>query len=139
MNKIQYLTTKEKIRVSEYKDRYEYRPGAKCPWLQKICFKILARLGAYAVGETIGYETYAIDVQNVVETLYMQCDAVRGYHGEQLGCIVMGREDYIRMMRCEAPYLYFVIDATSVKFCDIKIHVIPWMSGVIVLPRGVLL
>lgn len=121
---------------------YSYRKHGKLPWLQKILFAILDKLGCGAYyTETFNYETIAIE--DVLERV------VKNYHNLQLiheirpKYLVLGRNYYADLLRHEYGMQYIQLPSNyrqyGVKphdmFMGMKIILVPWMEGMVILPE----
>ncbi len=111
-------------------------------WLQTLAWKFLNRVGAVcpAFVDRIKVTRHRVDPKSLLDELYRQRrEAHHMLNGGPASRVVMGPEDYMRLMKETEPMLrHFVFDAEGRdgrgRILDLKIEIIPWMEGVLVLP-----
>ena len=136
----EYTTTKQ-YRTAQF----EFREERPCRWLQRLALFILRKLGCYASFETVATTRVPFDPPKFAQKLYEQNSELLGqYHlrGERL---LIGAEDYAKMMGSEEFYQDFSFTAPY-NYCErgnqpptcygMKVTVIPWMRGLLTVPKG---
>lgn len=124
-----------------YKDRdvYSFRDKGKAPWLQKLCFKVLRRLGCdNAIYYEKSVKRVAITPKTITENLYRQHRTILQRAHDLQGVIYMGPEEFRTLagetmgesvMRVTVPYN---VDG---QFYGLDIITVPWMKGILVAPK----
>ena len=123
------------------KDVYSFREKGPAPWLQKLCFKILRKLGCdNAIFYERGVERHVINPKSVVENLLRQQNTILQQAHDCAGVIYMGPSDFNSLagetmgdccMKMTVPYKH----GTDGQFYGMDIIVVPWMKGVLVAPK----
>lgn len=138
MQSVGYVAHHAKIIPTELKTHYEFRAKAKAPWLQKACFWILGKLGAYAVSNTVTVERHSIDGKEFLTRLQEQQDNLFDYFGHRPSQLLIGGGDFQKLMG-EARYTSQVFELQSEYMArgsvyGLTVKIIPWMKGMVVMP-----
>jgi hypothetical protein len=143
MNIINFVTTTKHEAIYELRDRFEFRSDKRFNNVQKILFWLLKKIGAYAKCESVSFERHVFKSNDFIDALFKQYDDLGVFyykHGERL---LIGSEDYSRLMSnpeiqqmvsFEAPYR--IGERSRIFICNMKVTIIPWMKGILVLPRN---
>ena len=133
----------ETQRTSELRlreDRYQYMPKKGWAWLQRVCFWFLGRIGCNPFDEVVAYSRHRIDTQNLVKAIHEQHSGLLDmYHAVKAERLLIGSEDFARLMG--APEIQNMMSfhaayANGRAIFGMKVTVIPWMSGVLIVPRA---
>jgi hypothetical protein len=121
------------------KNKYWYNELMGHKIVQKICFWVLGKIGCNALDETISIERTKINTDEfMLKLLEEGSDVLYNYHhrGEYL---LLGPDDFNRLMdvnyksgqmfHFNSQYHY------GREMFGMKIVVIPWMSGIMVVPK----
>lgn len=135
---------------NEFKDRFEYRPKAKWPWLQRQIFKILDRLGAHASIPTQKIERLTIIPDDLFKSIWGQANEIERHHIELSDCTVLvGSSDFERIMCLPRDQVYMLSRPIKIDcqgelydgmtrdtfYRGLRVQVVPWMQGVVVIPQ----
>lgn len=110
-------------------------------WLQKVCCWVLEKLGAYRRDTQTKIEYRTIDADRFMDRIAKQRASVF----ELLNCrpkeLLIGAQDYAELMHEADTHFPFSFSASYVvgergvaQIMGLKVRVIPWMRGVLVLP-----
>jgi len=142
------IATRTQIRLSP--DMFQLREDRPHAWLQRLCIRILRKLGCYAL-TNIEVQTKRIDrdIDPIIEYLSRQKFSVLRVldrFEEDLPLhLLIGSEEWHKVCRqTELDPQYFSY-AGELSVCGgrygrgqligMTVHVIPWMTGALVVPR----
>lgn len=131
--------------VVEIKEAFEFRKDRPAHWLQKLCIWTLRKLGAFHHGEVVTFERHVIgkNGRRFMDRLFEQRrNLLNGFDREPTRLLI-GADDYAELMQ-EATREHFHFDAEYMrgngdrypKVCGLRVEVIPWMRGVLVMPNN---
>lgn len=129
----------------ELKEAFEFRKDLKHHWLQKLCIKVLKKLGAYCLKENISYVRHVIDVDNMAKRVWVSRRAVIEHLARDPGTLLIGSADYAELMG--SPEMRsmmafsgsFAVDGRNgPTLCGMKVVVVPWMSGMLPVPDSLI-
>ena len=136
--RIEFIDTKE-VRVPiTIKDQFEFRKDRKHPWLQKMLFRLLAKLGCYVNSETVTFERHTVDTGNFAENLFLQERGLMSLYHARGKILLIGPDDFREITG--NPEIRHMFEFSSNYHWDGGIHgmrikVIPWMKGMLVIPE----
>jgi hypothetical protein len=134
----------ETVKVAGDPTKYEFRVDGGAHWLQRLCFWVLGKLGAFADLHTIRVERHIVGRHGdsfMWRLVNQKLSLLReGYSPAE---ILVGAEDYAQLMdECstsEQPFAfdtrYFSAEMGQKTIHGLRVRVIPWMRGILVLPR----
>ena len=122
-------------------DAYRFNEWAGWVPVQRLCFWLLRKIGAFAYVDTVKTSTHVLDTDKFMENVDRQRRGLLDMYdlyGERL---LIGVEEYQDFMSNNAEYIReFSFGTTYNKgqfqICGMEVTVIPWMKGVLVLPKG---
>lgn len=120
------------------KHAYEFRRDLRYRWVQKICFWVLQKIGAYCQEDTVDVTYHDINTTDVLERLYRNIDIAYEYNHVDPEHIIMGSQDFHELMGIPGSHSHFQFDAQygrSKRLLGIRVHVVPWIRGMIVVPN----
>lgn len=154
MNKqyIQFATYDMVYNRSYRYDQYQLRPERKHVWIQKACIWVLKKLECYAIREDITLKHITIDLDKVFDLVIKQQYELCGKYLLEAERILIGYDEYAKFTEeslVKQPisfdtnpfYLseYELIDDEYVlvprRINGLKVTLVPWMKGVLVLPK----
>ncbi len=122
-------------------DAYSFAPSGPAQWLQRLAWRFLRWAGALQQARDLKVTTtrHVVRPDEFMEALYEQQRGLfqmLGKHGQRL---LIGSDDYSRMMGdpdiWKAGRFDFVGQvSTPREIMGLKIEVIPWMRGILVMP-----
>lgn len=127
-------------------DVYKLRPDRKYVWLQKLCIRILKKLGANWIEDRMTFERIQIDSSKFMKNLFDQVAEIQREFNQKPKTILIGSEDYHKLMGDKELYQMLRFEAeyhTSRRnergeyvgtVNGLSVQVIPWMQGILVLP-----
>lgn len=148
---VYFVRHKENVltRHVEHKDvfAYRYQPG----WygwerrgLQKLCFWILRKIGAFYVEPVKHNEItrHVVDIPSFMDRIINQRQILRNFWDMTPRRLLIGSEDYEELMCSEEVKHRFQFygeywvpgESGNPKIMGLTIDVIPWMRGILVMP-----
>lgn len=137
-----YIETECHVDPFVDKERFEFRKDKKYHWLQKLCFFVLGKIGSYSIGEKFSYTSHSIDTLDLMENLYKQKRGILDLYNVKGERLLIGNDEYVKltdnhevrhMIKFSGEYR-----GGHDEVLGMEITVIPWMSGMIVVPRDAL-
>lgn len=149
---IQFVQTDLVHSTSYLTDQFQLRTDKKHVWLQKACIWILKKLEAYAVKTDVIIKRNTIDTKNLFELVLKQQYELYGRYLLTAERVLMGYDEYSKFMEGEitrdftftAPEHYYrdyrrkedgSMELVPVKVMGLRCTLIPWMKGILVLPK----
>ncbi len=137
----EYIETQAIKKLTEFKDGFEFRSDKKYHSIQKVCFWILIKIGAYRRESVVTYKRYTISPDSFMERLFRQNNYLQREFNVKPSELFIGAEDYAIMMGSDEMKQMLSFNATyshrdgyGSHVMGLRIHVIPWMRGIIVMP-----
>lgn len=134
------LDSRETIRVIH--DAYRVREERPAVWLQRLCCWVMRKLGAFHDIAEMEYVRIDVDGGKFMERIFKQkisLEYVYRYKPERL---LIGAEDYRELMGGDEIRSMLSFDAhMNVRdngyptVVGLRVTVIPWMRGLLVMPR----
>jgi hypothetical protein len=141
MNIVEYAVTKRSVVESFAPDTYAFRRDRGWVALQTFALWILRKLKCFAPVKDVCYTRCRIDSFDLLKALLaQQRDLLEFYHlrGER---VLVGYDVYSELAQLTQPVSltlqYHLSDAGKTTICGMKVTVIPWMRGMLVLPKDV--
>lgn len=136
MRTIQFVQTRETITPFLNTDAFQFRKDLKHHWLQKAAIWILKKLRCYYFDYKSEFTTVAVDPDNFMEKLFQQHEALLDLD-RRPKTLLIGGEDFRKLMSSPeiCRYMSFEGRYKYLRWIEtLEVHVIPWMSGMIVMP-----
>jgi len=140
-NVIEYLETKRHVSTVESVDRYVFRKDKGYHGLQRLLFWVLAKIGCYAQDERIAYTQHRLDTDDLMEAIYKQDIGVLEFYNQRGKSLLIGSKDYQELTG--NPAIRQMMQFTGKyrggygEVLGMNIIVIPWMKGMLVVPKNV--
>lgn len=143
MNQVVRFVARESIeRAFEYTDKFEFRRDRGWLRLQRLCFWLLGKIGAYSNGIEVKIEQHTINAKSFIENVLAQSCNLELFYQQRPTQLLIGAEDYAQMMRDSETTQRFSFDCKyyishrggEQTVCGLKVHVIPWMRGMLAMP-----
>jgi len=131
-----YETHREPYTVTR-DDVYSLRKDAKAVWLQRACFWVLGKLGAFHLDNRETVTRHRIKPQDFMDALYRQSTEVFDHMGRGGETLIIGPSDYERLMRETAPSQAFSFGANyrnERTVMGLRVQFVPWIEGFAILP-----
>ena len=137
---VRFVFKKDIKEISYLSNQFELRKDRPFLCVQKSCFWILKKLQAFAKEEKIvGVETICFDVKDFMDNLFQQQESLLSCYGLEPKNVLMGTKEFAELARIkESRYYFSSILSTQINaqtIFNLKITVIPWMSGILVMPE----
>jgi hypothetical protein len=118
-------------------DAYMFRADRPARWLQRACLWVLGKLDATAQISTTEVRRVRLDGKGFMAQLYAQKRELFDQFGYDASTLLIGSEEYEQLMG--SPEVYQLMRFTAPyerrgKIVDLDVRVVPWMSGMVVLP-----
>lgn len=122
-------------------DVYCIRPDKGYVWLQRLCCYVMHKLGAFARAGSVDYQQIHFDGAEFIARLLKQKSNLLTQYNMKPTRLLIGARDFSEMM-CLPDIRHMVsFDTNMVQsyyernmVCSMRVTVIPWMTGVLVLP-----
>lgn len=151
-----YQTDNEYINVYA-PDQYQFRADRKFHWLQKTALWILKKLKCNAIRQDLLIKRNRIDIDNLFEFILQQQYELYGRYLLESKHLLVGYDQYSKIMEgtLHSPFTFEVprhnfyqsvplenepYGYTTVKteVSGLKVTLVPWMDGTLVLPKEIL-
>lgn len=140
-----YTRTKPTGVYLSKKDTFKEGKSKKHEWLQRLCFKILAKLEAYDTYPEATYETIVIDKKGFVERFLEQQRALIKEFNVGIDSrfrLIIGASDFRELMCSPEINQMLTFDTTFnvvnngiQSVMGMEVTIVPWMQGAVILPR----
>lgn len=134
---IDFIEHQRVVTTYERRDAFVFRKDRKYHWLQKACFWLLGKIGAYDHGETVTYVRHRIEARTFMDRLFKQRAQLLSFFNREPKRLLIGAEDYAEMMQTAPISQQFSFQAEygrNRQICGLTVEVIPWMRGILVMP-----
>ena len=117
---------------------YEFRADRPMRWLQRACIAVLKRLKCHHMHGTVTVERHVITEEK--ELRFLQRLQKQGLDMEYIfyrkpKYLLIGPEEYTALMDEPTSAFMWKFHITHQDFAGLTVHVIPWMSGILVVPE----
>jgi hypothetical protein len=137
-HQIEFLAHERKIDFRDFEEAFQLRKDRPAVWLQRACFYALRKLRAFYVEQMVSIERHTIDADTFMERLFKQGDSISDFFGMHPEVLLIGSEDYSDLMMEPGSRYAFSFDAKYGRhgvIYGLRVKVIPWMRGVLVMPN----
>ncbi len=120
-------------------DTFRYTPGRPARWLQRVCIWVLRRLHCHSYREEVAYSHHVISFDKVFDKVLKNKQELLKRNYREPYLLFIGAEDLAELMGGEEMRSYFRFDVPYMRgrtFLNMEIHVIPWMKGVLGVPKS---
>ena len=136
--RVEFVLTKESSITTLVKDNFQFRKDKKYHRIQKLLFWGLKKLECYAETETVFFEKHTVATNNFLDALLQQEQELIALYNVRGAFVLIGSEDFSRMTN--TPEIRNVFEFSSMyhrdnEICGMRVKVIPWMRGVLVVPE----
>lgn len=138
---IEFVTSQEIRRTMIDRESFTLRYDRRHVWLQKACFYVLRKLGAFRPVERVETVRVAFNGRTLMETIYKQRADVARLLGWEPKKLLMGSEDFAQLMkvtpvheRFDFEVEYHIRTGETTKIMGLEVQIIPWMRGILVVP-----
>lgn len=137
---IEFVETQRDILETYLPDSFQLRRDRGWVWVQKIAIWILRKLGCYAVQKELKLTRHVVNTDSLIEALYkQQGEMFKCYHyrGERL---LIGPEEFRELTGEDLKYptsmrlSYNWQEGAEATVCGLKVTIVPWMKGLLVVP-----
>lgn len=128
--------------IKEIKSQFELRPERGYVWIQRLCVWLLAKIGAFAnvPSVTVARHDVGKEGDTFMTRLMRSKHAVLGSFDRDPTEVLIGPEEYSTLMgelihygQFEFESRYFRHVEGETRVYGLKVRVIPWMRGILVL------
>lgn len=123
---IQFVTYKQIPVIPEYR------------WWDKPRWWLVKVLGGVDPNESVRTVRVPIDAKKFMDRLYVQRRSLFDRFNLEPQTLLIGADDYEEMMGCKEITQQFAFNASymhgNIEFYGLRIKVIPWMRGMLVMP-----
>ena len=149
---VQFVQIRREIQSSFLSNIYQFRQDRPCRWLQKAAFWILGKLSCFAIQHQTVSAYDVVDTHKLVDSLWKQQQATfEFYHHIKASCLLVGPQEFNELMSLDVTHPLSI--NTQYMWADVvhdrwgmpspphvtrnqmRVTVIPWMKGFLVLPK----
>jgi len=114
---------------------YRLNPSGKHLWLQRLCIKLLEKLGCAVGGWEKYVEVRTVNISPLIEVIRGMMDNTRAAYRKDMKYAVVGR-DVMAQLSMEDAFWMMPMSKVSddPKIYGLRLVTIPWMSGIVLLP-----
>lgn len=122
-------------------DKFVIDPKHNMNWMQRLAYKYLTKVGLIIPNkvEQLKVTHFTIDKNKFLENLRAQLGDIYQITNSRNNRVLMGYDDFRRMVdlpELNRSHLFrFDINGNDDRIMGMKIEVIPWMTGVLVIPN----
>jgi hypothetical protein len=116
-------------------------------WIQRLCFWLLEKIGAYHFDDKVSIKQFTIDFDDIVEAVVKQEQLVYQISRERPRYLVLGHAQYRKLMGATESMMMFQArfpenfnariypKEYQGMFQGMELLLIPWIDGMFVLPE----
>ena len=119
-------------------DAYRFDPKRPAKWLQRLCLWVLRKLHCHNYQETVAYTTHVITLDTVFDRVLQSQENLMKRNYQEPHLLFIGAEDFAELMGNKKMRQYFRFDVPYMynrTFLNMEVHVVPWMKGVLGVPK----
>ena len=135
---IEFVTLKENRTPFDNAEAFQLRKDRPAQWLQKTCLFVLRKLRAFHVEELVTVDRRVINSGAFIDRLFNQRKDIEFHFNMKPNTLLIGAEDYAELMNEPMAEQMFSFNSEygfGREVFGMKVHVIPWMRGCLVLPN----
>lgn len=140
-NKIRLIRHEQQAVTAISPNKYEFNSCGRLPWLQKLLFKLLSKLGANSLDRSVAYKTTEIDTSSILTALMESQRDVTMLYNKRARYVIMGPRDFARfsnepeirdMLRFHFTSQIGYNNTRAIL--GMEVVIVPWIDGFFVLP-----
>jgi hypothetical protein len=124
-------------------EAYKFDQTKKYPWLQKLCLRILQKLGCQHYESRIVVEEVSINTRDFLDAFFEQHKCLDFCYRYQPKHLLIGVRDFQNLQAIPGINRLLTFDASTKLyssdegyfFYDLKVTIVPWMDGWVLLPK----
>ena len=135
---LEFVETKQTSTPVINPNSFQYCPTHGWAWLQRLCISFLRWRQCNTFGEKITITRHIIDSDNIIEQICKQKPALMQQYHQKAERLLIGADDFSELMKQPMLNQVFSFDAEyryDGNIFGMKITVVPWMTGMVVLPK----
>lgn len=151
-DKVNFVETEPVSCLRMHNDAFSLQPLMGYIWLQRVCFWILRWIGAFHATDWTTFRRVTVDRKTSLAELFRQQLHLRGQFREGGELLLVGSEDWMEILN-EAPLWhspmafdgeYYISTLPSYDGTPrqqknrMRVCVLPWMRGMVVVPGSAL-
>ena len=140
MQIIEFIQHQEKLDRFLIPNAFRYNDNKGYKWVQRLCCWIMKKIGADYYDEKAAYLTKtSFNTQDFIGKIFQQKGDIQQYFNRKPKQLLIGDEDFRELMG--TPEIRDMLSFhTSYNYdreiCGLKVTIIPWMKGILVLPNS---
>ena len=136
---IEFVDTKYITTMVPMFDAFKFKPEGRAQWAQRLAWKFLNWRGAMkqAYEPKVTSSRHTIDADKFIERVIKQRVSLLHHFRKDGQRLLIGSDDYFELMGELSSHQHFKFDAcvhNGRQIMGLKVEVIPWMRGAIVMP-----
>lgn len=132
MKDIRFIKRTQSVIGADWK--YALNPNGKMPWLQRVLFWALEKLGCYSPSPIQGYSEEPVRGDDLRHFIMEQRNDLMSHCGQEAACLLVGPKQITGLREQVSVYLSGEFVSRDPGFMGLRIICVPWMDGAIVLP-----
>jgi len=120
-------------------DTYSFNRARGWVWLQRLALWVLNKLKCYAINSVITCTRHTVELPKLIEAIHRQNSELLSMYDLRGERLLIGAKEFSDLMNSD---IYNLVSFTlpyrtsySPTIMGMKVTVIPWMSGLLVLPK----
>lgn len=142
MQQVIQFVEKRSVHNVVYLPSYDFVPVGMFKWFQRALFNVLLQFGAlkHSRYDHVSYDTHiVVQPERALDKILKQKSDLMRCFNRKGNIIYIGSSDYAELMQCkEMVFTPFSFNARGYSpMLDMEVRVIPWMKGVLIVPKEV--
>lgn len=145
-DQVKFVIPKPTYQILYKKAKFEFQKEKGWHWLQKLCIKILAKIGAFSQEEILLTENVVVDCGSFRDNIQKQLAEAAMRFDFEPSTLVIGSKTYHDFMKetyKDGIFFDFGIELKAYRggipiLFGLDVLVVPWMEGMIVMPNTLL-
>jgi hypothetical protein len=145
---VQVVQYQSDIKYVPLEDQFKLCTERGHVWLQRMAIWVLRRLGCNAITIRVEATRVTVNTDHFMSNLIAQDRELVSMYHQRGDRLLLGNEEFHKLVNCdilnnhpisfEAAYRHTVREGNeySIGGFKMKVTVIPWMKGMLVLPKG---
>ena len=114
---------------------YAFNEKGKLKWLQKLCLKILDKLGCQYYNQAVEVKAVTINFDKVIDLIQAQRNAIELAYGRRCKYVILGQNAMRRLIiECSDRFGFSIpVGSRFREFAGMRVILCPWFDGVLCL------
>ena len=140
---IEFVECRETTSFVLEPDAYRFNPNRPVKWLQRLCCWTLRKLHCHNYQREVAFTSHVIHPEKVFDRVLKNHEELLRRNYQEPYMLYIGAKDFAELMedkeirnyvQFDVPYLAGSTRRSS-HIMGMKIHIIPWMEGLVGVPK----